>query len=167
MNLIRHMDSKDGFDVLRHTQSITLREGFRSPSDICAYAQKCVPYPCQVSPHKPLANREHHRSRGWSRRWSSFARQPSAHVCKGLTSRPNLVRPIPNILDIHIYPAGLPHVLRPARRTRPHIPLRLPAHPHTQAHEMSNVRLPPRHHHKLCVPSAPQDVAAPASEPIL
>jgi len=36
-HLIKHMDSKDGFDVLRHTQSITLREGFRSPSDICAY----------------------------------------------------------------------------------------------------------------------------------
>jgi hypothetical protein len=49
-HLIKHMDSKDGFGVLRHTQSITLREGFRSPSDICAYDRGSVPFPSLLPP---------------------------------------------------------------------------------------------------------------------
>jgi hypothetical protein len=37
-NLCARIESKAGLEVLQHVQSITLREGFRAPSDICEYS---------------------------------------------------------------------------------------------------------------------------------
>ena len=36
-NLCARLNSKEGLEVLKHVKTITLREGFRSPSDICMF----------------------------------------------------------------------------------------------------------------------------------
>lgn len=101
-HLIKHMDSKDGFDVLRHTQSITLREGFRSPSDICAYDRGSVPFTSLLPPRHRTHHPDHILSDPYLTSLTSISILPDYP-----TSFDQLVAPVPT------FPFGLQLIRTP------------------------------------------------------